>query len=79
MVWRSRDAGESWEGLGSGLPDPCYVAVVRDAMSADDHDTAGLYTGFRNGEVLVSTDDGSSWRVAMQNLPDVVCVRAARV
>ena len=40
-VWRSRDAGGSWEELGNGLPDSFYVAVMRDAMCADDHDTPG--------------------------------------
>ena len=37
-VWRSRDAGETWEELGDGLPDAFYVGVMRDAMCADDHD-----------------------------------------
>ncbi|MEP9381323.1 exo-alpha-sialidase [Nocardioides sp. KR10-350] len=82
LVWRSTDAGETWQPYGAGLPDPCYVAVLRDAMTTDDHGPevgAGLYAGFRNGEVLVSTDAGGSWRVAAENLPDVVCVRAGAV
>ena len=37
-VWRSRDAGETWEELGEGLPDGFFVAVMRDAMCADDHE-----------------------------------------
>jgi len=78
-VWRSRDAGESWEELGSGLPDAFYVGVMRDAMCADDHAAAGLYVGARNGAVWGSTDDGDSWRPLVANLPDVMCVRAARV
>ena len=35
-VWRSRDAGETWEPLGEGLPEAFYAAVMRDAMCADD-------------------------------------------
>ena len=35
-VWRSQDAGDTWEELGDGLPDAFYVAVMRDAMCADD-------------------------------------------
>ncbi|GAA5151624.1 exo-alpha-sialidase [Nocardioides marinquilinus] len=76
-VWRSRDAGQSWTPLGRGLPDPCYVAVMRDAMAADDHDRAGLYLGARNGAVWASTDDGESWSSVVANLPDVMVVRAA--
>ena len=49
-VCRTTDAGESWELLGEGgLPDEFYAAVMRDAMCADDHETAGLYFGGRNG------------------------------
>ena len=34
-VWRSRDAGDTWEELGNGLPDTFFVAVMRDAMCTD--------------------------------------------
>ena len=76
-VWRSTDAGESWEELGSGLPDDFFVAVMRDAMCADDHESAGLYFGARNGAVWASPDAGGSWRQIVANLPDVLVVRAA--
>jgi photosystem II stability/assembly factor-like uncharacterized protein len=78
-VWRSRDAGASWEPLDRGLPDPCYVAVMRDAMCADDQDPAGVYVGARNGSVWASNDAGESWRCVISELPDVLVVRAARV
>lgn len=83
-VWRSRDAGGSWEelgggGAGIGLPDGMWSAVVRDAMWADEHDSAGLYVGARNGSVWVSPDSGDTWRCAIADLPDVMCVRAAAV
>ena len=41
-----------WEPLGEGLPETFYVGVMRDAMSADNHDPAGLYFGGRNGSRL---------------------------
>ncbi|MGL5809777.1 MAG: WD40/YVTN/BNR-like repeat-containing protein [Nocardioides sp.] len=78
-VWRSRDAGETWEGFGDGLPQACYVGVMRDAMAADSHRTAGLYLGGRNGVVHLSTDDGETWREAVSDLPDVMVVRAYAV
>ena len=35
-VWRTRDAGESWEPLGHGLPQhDAYFSVLRDAFNAD--------------------------------------------
>ena len=82
LVWRSTDAGETWRSHGDGLPERSYVGVLRDAMSADDHDEsagAGLYIGTRAGAVHVSTDDGASWRRVVDELPDVLVVRAARV
>lgn len=78
-VWRSRDAGESWEELGNGLPDGFFVAVMRDAMCADDHERTGLYVGGRNGAVWASADEGASWRQIVCDLPDVMCVRAAAI
>ncbi len=56
-----------------------YVAVMRDAMCADDHDASGLYVGARNGAVWGSTDEGETWHQLVANLPDVMVVRAARV
>jgi hypothetical protein len=76
-VWRSRDAGASWDELGDGLPDDFFVGVMRDAMCADEHDPAGLYLGARNGSVWASLDAGESWSQVVSNLPDVLCVRAA--
>lgn len=76
-VFRSQDAGETWEPLGEGLPDRFWVGVMRDAMCADTHDSAGLYLGARNGSVWVSSDTGEHWRPVVANLPDVMAVRAA--
>ena len=78
-VWRSRDAGDSWDELAQGLPDDFYSAVVRDAMCADDADQPGLYLGTRCGNVYASTDSGDSWREIVMHLPDVMVVRAAVV
>ncbi|MBF4160360.1 exo-alpha-sialidase [Nocardioides sp. CBS4Y-1] len=79
-VWRSRDAGDTWEALGAGdLPDSFHVAVMRDAMDADSHDVPGLYFGARNGAVWGSADTGETWSCLVRDLPDVMCVRAAAI
>ena len=79
-VFRTTDAGSSWEALGEGsLPEGYYAAVMRDAMCADDHDSAGLYFGGRNGGVWCSPDEGQSWQEIHKNLPDVLAVRAALI
>lgn len=79
-VYRSDDAGATWNGLGSGLPESGFYSVVlRDAMTTDDADPAGLYFGTRSGQVWGSADEGESWSKIAENLPDVLCVRAAVV
>lgn len=76
-VWRSRDAGATWSESASGLPDHYYAAVMRDAMTVDQADPAGLYLGGRDGSVFASLDDGDSWSQIAGHLPDVLSIRAA--
>lgn len=77
-VYRTSDAGASWEPLSAGLPqDDHYGTVLRDALRTDDANPAGIYFGNRNGEVYASADDGESWQLLAEHLPDVLCVRAA--
>ena len=61
-----------------GLPERLFVGVMRDGMSADNHDATGLYLGARDGSVWGSFDGGGSWRELVRGLPDVMVVRAAR-
>src|SRR5581483_6513049 len=45
-VWRTRDAGSSWQQLGRGLPERnAHLGVLRDAMAIDGQDVPGLYMG----------------------------------
>jgi len=79
-VYRSENAGDSWEALANGLPqDPYYAAVLRDAMAADAADPAGIYFGTRLGEVFASRDDGDSWKMIASHLPDILSVRVATI
>ena len=79
-VYRTRDAGGSWEPLTKGLPQKdALETVLRDAMTADTMNPAGIYFGTRSGTVYASPDGGASWRVALQGLPPVVSVEAAVV
>src|SRR4029077_16299309 len=79
-VYRSENAGASWEPLSAGLPkDPYYAAVLRDAMVADSGDPAGGYFGTRLGEVYASRDGGDGWSMIASHLPDVLSLRVAGV
>jgi hypothetical protein len=76
-VHRTRDAGATWTELGSGdLPDDAWVAVMRDAFCADDHETTGIYFGTRDGCVYASADEGETFTLVADHLPDVLSVRA---
>jgi hypothetical protein len=77
-VFRSDDAGSTWQPLTAGLPQhPYYPAVLRDALTVDDAPVAGVYFGTRSGDVYASRDEGDSWQAVATGLPDVLCVRAA--
>ncbi|HEU0016346.1 MAG TPA: hypothetical protein VFQ45_21885 [Longimicrobium sp.] len=79
-VYRTRDAGASWEPLSSGLPqEDAYETVLRDSMCTDGHERAGIYFGTRTGKLYGSSDAGDTWRQIEAALPPIVCVRAAVV
>ncbi|HKX00639.1 MAG TPA: protein kinase [Bryobacteraceae bacterium] len=77
-VFRTRNAGSSWEALARGLPQKgAHETVVRDAMSADTLDPAGIYFGTRSGVLYASSDEGKNWKKILEGLPAIVCVKAA--
>src|SRR5215207_5634066 len=77
-VYRTGDAGASWEALTRGLPQrDAHVTVLRDAFCSDTRQQAGLYFGTRGGEVFASHDEGQSWEVLAERLPPILCIRAA--
>ncbi len=48
-------------------------------MIADASDPAGIYFGTRLGEVYASRDDGDTWTMVANHLPDILSVRVAQV
>ena len=76
-VYRTRDAGESWEPLTKGLPqEGAFENVLRDALDTDMGTPGGVYFGTRSGKLFASADDGDSWSLLHGGLPPVVCVKA---
>jgi photosystem II stability/assembly factor-like uncharacterized protein len=77
-VWRTRDAGESWQQLDKGLPkDGAYVGVLREGMAIDGYDSPGLYFGTSTGQVFASNDEGDSWSEIASYLPAISSVEVA--
>jgi hypothetical protein len=74
-VYRTRNAGASWEPLTRGLPQQgAYETVLREGMVTDSLDPAGIYFGTRSGRLFGSKDEGKSWRELLNGLPQIVCV-----
>lgn len=79
-VYRTRNAGASWEALMRGLPQKrAYETVLRDAMTTDLLDPVGIYLGTRSGQLFASNDEGKNWDRILGGLPSILCVRCAAV
>jgi photosystem II stability/assembly factor-like uncharacterized protein len=77
-VWRTRDAGSSWQKLTTGLPqEDAFVGVLREGMAIDTHDSPGLYFGTSTGQVFASADEGESWSEIASYLPAISSVEVA--
>jgi len=76
-VWRSTDAGKSWQQLTRGLPGPHdYQSAYREAMDTDGLPSEGVYLGTTNGAVYASNDVGEHWQRLPGTLPPVLSVTA---
>jgi photosystem II stability/assembly factor-like uncharacterized protein len=79
-VWRTRDAGSSWQRLDAGLPQRnAHVGVLREGMAIDALDEPGLYFGTSTGQVFASADEGDTWSEIASYLPGVASVEVAVV
>ena len=77
-IWRTMDAGETWEKLEKGLPGPNdFQSAYREAMDTDGLDPEGVYVGTTNGGVFGSANLGESWMKLPGTLPPILSVSAA--
>jgi photosystem II stability/assembly factor-like uncharacterized protein len=77
-VWRTRDAGATWQRLDRGLPQrDAYLGVLREGLAIDTYDVPGIYFGTSTGQVFASADEGESWSEIASYLPAVASVEVA--
>ena len=77
-IYRSRDGGDTWQALRSGLPQrDAYMSAFRAAMTTDTDDDAGIYLGTSTGQIFFSPDSGESWRMIVDFLPPVLSLETA--
>lgn len=74
-VWRTVDAGATWQDLREGLPQTnAFIGVLRQAMATDVLEPAGVYFGTSSGALFASADEGDSWRCIAEHLPAISSV-----
>lgn len=79
-VFRTTDAGATWQPLTDGLPQcDAYVSILREAMATDPSDPCGVYFGTSSGHLFASRDRGETWRLIAAYLPRILSVTAAPV
>ena len=79
-VWRTRDAGSTWQRLDRGLPqENAHLGVLRQGMTGDTYDVPGYYFGTSTGQVFASADDGEHWSEIASYLPAISSVEVAIV
>jgi photosystem II stability/assembly factor-like uncharacterized protein len=75
-VFRTRDAGTTWESVSTGLPQAdAYATVLREAFTCGTD--GSLAFGTRGGQIYFSPDAGATWAEVAGHLPPVLCVRVA--
>lgn len=79
-VWRTHDRGSSWIRSDAGLPtQDAYMSVLREAMARDTLDPVGITFGTATGQVWHSSDEGLSWRMITDTLPEIWAIEASVV
>ncbi len=63
-IYRTRDAGKTWQKIANGLPAGVYVHTVKE----DPMRQGLLFAGTERG-AFVSFDDGDNWQPLQLNLP----------
>jgi photosystem II stability/assembly factor-like uncharacterized protein len=77
-VYRTRDAGKTWQPLIEGLPGPNdYQSVYREGLDTDGQSPEGVYVGTSNGQVYASIDGGDQWQRLPGTLPPILSVTCA--
>jgi photosystem II stability/assembly factor-like uncharacterized protein len=73
-VYRTTDAGESWELVADGLPARAWAAAKREGMAFD---RGGVYLGTQAGSVYALDTASGRWTEAGRDLPEILSVEVA--
>jgi hypothetical protein len=60
-----------------GLPtNDAYQTILREAMSTDTRDSAGVHFGTETGQLFYTRDEGKQWQFLAGNLPPIMSVES---
>ena len=77
-AYRSVNGGKTWQRQATGLPKAqAWWTVKRQAMTADQAPTVGVYFGTTSGEIWGSRDEGRSWKCLARHLPHIYAIECA--
>jgi photosystem II stability/assembly factor-like uncharacterized protein len=79
-IWRTRDAGATWESLAQGLPSGrTYLTVLRGALAVGQagQAPASVFFGAPTGLLFGSVDEGDTWFDVTRGLPPIYAVSCA--
>ena len=76
-VYRSCDAGKSWQRQDVGLPGRAWYTVKRQGMAVSADDPVSVFFGTTSGEIWGSFDEGGHWQNLAAHLPEVYSVEWA--
>jgi len=76
-VWRTHDRGATWIRADEGLPaEHAYLTILREAMARDTLDPVGVTFGTETGQLWHSADEGRSWGLVTDALPEIWAVES---
>ncbi len=74
-VYRTRDAGDTWTAMRTGLPQKnAFFGVLRQALATDPLTPCGVYFGTNTGQLYASADEGEAWTCISDTLPPIYSV-----
>jgi photosystem II stability/assembly factor-like uncharacterized protein len=79
VIFRTRNAGESWEPIMKGLPNTLSLfptVWALDVSCPSPSEPCQIFFGTTSGELYWSRDAGESWSEIMHNLPGITHLKA---
>ena len=74
-LYCSQDGGDTWFRQDIGLPmRNAWFTVLRQALTTDSMNNAGIYFGTTCGSLWMSSNEGNSWRQIAVHLPRILAV-----